>query len=117
MSEAKLKRASLDYGDLTNVFQHDSFDVYLKTYPSRRVFMTSSKASNIYTKIKYVSGDSFVFGPESKGLPSKLFDSIEKDQQLYIPMMPSNRSINLANAVSIITYEAWRQNSFCGIIL
>jgi tRNA (cytidine/uridine-2'-O-)-methyltransferase len=53
-----------------------------------------------------------MFGPETRGLPEEVLQSMEAGHILRIPMQPGQRSLNLANAVSIVLYEAWRQNDF-----
>lgn len=116
MTAKKLRRAALDYSDLATVFMYDSFEEYRNKF-SGRMFMTSSKAGTKYDQIKYLPGDSFVFGPESVGLPQEILALVEDEFKLYIPMTPANRSMNLGNAVSIIAYEAWRQNDFGGSIV
>ena len=116
MTEKKLRRAALDYSDLTSVYMYDSFEEYTNRL-SGRLFMTSSKAGTKYDQIEYQVGDTFVFGPESVGFPQEILNLSKKENKLYIPMTPANRSMNLANAVSIIVYEAWRQNDFGGSIL
>ena len=65
-----------------------------------------------YSKINYVSGDCFVFGSESKGLPNSVTNKFQSSTKIFIPMALGSRSINLANAVSIVIYEALRQRQF-----
>jgi tRNA (cytidine/uridine-2'-O-)-methyltransferase len=58
--------------------------------------------------------DAFVFGSESSGLPANVLADIAPENRLRLPMMPSNRCLNLSNTVAIVVYEAWRQNGFAG---
>ncbi|MGH8322030.1 MAG: tRNA (cytidine(34)-2'-O)-methyltransferase, partial [Gammaproteobacteria bacterium] len=67
-----------------------------------------------YADVSYQSGDAFLFGPETRGLPQTLLDALPPEQVLRIPMRPDNRSLNLSNAVAVIVYEAWRQMEFNG---
>ena len=69
----------------------------------------STKGKKLYSNISYKEGDAFIFGPESRGLPEQIRDSFES---VYIPMKSEGRSLNLANAVSIIIYEAWKRFDF-----
>ena len=55
-----------------------------------------------------------LFGPETRGLPAAVLDELGAERILRIPMVPGSRSLNLANAVAIVIYEAWRQNGFAG---
>ena len=112
LTEAKLRRASLDYSDLTVVTEHERLEDYMEIYPERILYATSARSKRYYTEIDFGNNDSYMFGPESSGIPSSVLDSIPSDRHLLIPMKPGNRSLNIANAVSIIAYEAWRQNSF-----
>ena len=114
MEESRLKRAALDYSDLAVVTEYDHLNIYLATHPERRVFVSSSRNTREYTEPEYTEGDSFLFGPESAGLPDGVIESFSMEVRIRIPMAPSNRSLNLANAVAIIIYEAWRQIGFSG---
>ena len=67
-----------------------------------------------YTEIAYAPGDAIVFGPETRGLPTELLQSLPAEHCLRIPMRANNRSLNLANAVAVVVYEAWRQVGFPG---
>ena len=116
LSESKLKRAALDYSDLTLVTEHDSLNEYIDQYPCRRLFGTSSWNDKDYTDLSYLSGDTFIFGPESSGLPDDVMKTIHRSRRLFIPMAPGNRSLNLSNSVAIVVYEAWRQVGFTGSI-
>jgi tRNA (cytidine/uridine-2'-O-)-methyltransferase len=69
----------------------------------------SSKVSTSYADVNYQSGDSFLFGPETRGLPQEILDQYPG---ITLPMQAGSRSLNLSNCVSIVAYEAWRQLSF-----
>lgn len=112
LSESKLKRAALDYSDLTLVTEHDSLNEYINQYPLRRLFGTSSWNDTNYTDPSYRSGDTFIFGPESCGLPDDIMKTIRRSRRLTIPMAPGNRCMNLSNSVAVVVYEAWRQVGF-----
>ncbi|MGR5488809.1 tRNA (cytidine(34)-2'-O)-methyltransferase, partial [Vibrio alfacsensis] len=69
-----------------------------------------------HTDAKYQQGDVLLFGPETRGLPAEVIESLPMEQRIRIPMMPDARSLNLSNAVAIISYEAWRQFGFEGAV-
>lgn len=105
-----LKRAALDYSDLSNVQTYSSLLNYIETNDSSRIFATMPTAQTVYTEIDYKIGDTLLFGPEDAGLPDKIKKIIPNT--IKIPMQPNNRSLNLSNAVAIVSYEAWRQLQF-----
>lgn len=109
IDDKHLKRAGLDYWKYVDVCLHDSWEVFLQRYGTRRLLFFSKRAKRSYAKARFEEGDFFVFGPETRGLPQQILDSHEK-QAYRIPMMSQEvRSLNLANAVSIVLYEALRQ--------
>jgi tRNA (cytidine/uridine-2'-O-)-methyltransferase len=114
MTESRLRRAALDYSDLTIVTERESLDSYLLDFPERRLFAASAKAKHSYAETEYRENDSFLFGSESSGLPDDLLSTFLEERKLLVPMMPNNRCLNIANSVSIIAYEAWRQLGFFG---
>jgi tRNA (cytidine/uridine-2'-O-)-methyltransferase len=68
----------------------------------------------LYTNVRFAAADAVVFGPETRGLPQTLLDSLPPERRLRLPMRPGNRSLNLSNAVAVVVYEAWRQQGFVG---
>ena len=114
LDNASLKRASLDYRDLTNIVSHDSIDEFLNTDFLGQTFAALPDASKSYTSVKYNIGDTILFGSELTGLPQRIVNSVPLNNRLNIPMKPSNRSINLSNSVAVIVYEMWRQLNFIG---
>jgi tRNA (cytidine/uridine-2'-O-)-methyltransferase len=76
------------------------------------VFALTTKTSNRYDQVTYQDGDALMFGPESRGLPEAVRMALPEDQRITIPMKSGCRSLNLANAVSVVVYEAWRQQDF-----
>ena len=113
-NDKQLRRAGLDYHDWASVKRYRSFQVFLETCPVERMFTLSTHNQTLYTTPAYKGGDGFIFGPETRGLSARLRTSVPGPQQITLPMMPGNRSLNLANTVSIVVYEAWRQNRFRG---
>ncbi|MDR9499128.1 MAG: tRNA (cytidine(34)-2'-O)-methyltransferase [Hydrogenovibrio sp.] len=114
LSEKKVRRAGLDYAELAQLQEHASLTDCLATMQPNRVFALTTKARRFYTEPTFQPGDAFLFGPETRGLPSSVLDDFIPDQRLTIPMTPGGRSLNLANAASIVAYEAWRQLGFAG---
>ena len=114
LTESKLRRAALDYSDLTVVTEYDSLHDYMDQFFERRIFAASAWAEQSYADVKYQKEDSFLFGPESKGLSDWIFKEFPDIKPILIPMAAENRSLNVANSVSVIGYEAWRQNGFFG---
>ncbi|VAX04865.1 tRNA (cytidine(34)-2'-O)-methyltransferase [hydrothermal vent metagenome] len=114
MSHKQLRRAGLDYHEFSKVQIHDTLEAFVQTVNPARLFACSTKGQQNYTGISYAAGDAFLFGPETRGLPADILDSLPREQLLRIPMLPDNRSLNLSNATAIIIYEAWRQQGFVG---
>lgn len=112
LSEKKVRRAGLDYAELANVHEHANLEACLDAIKPNRVFALTTKTTRHYTEEKFENGDAFLFGPESRGLPKEVIESLPFEQRLTIPMVPGGRSLNLANAVSVMAYEAWRQLDF-----
>jgi tRNA (cytidine/uridine-2'-O-)-methyltransferase len=114
MTDKQLRRAGLDYHEFAEVQIHENLATFIEAIQPRRLLACSTKGGQDYTGIQYEPGDALLFGPETRGLPPEVLESLPPEQRLRIPMLPNNRSLNLANAVSIIVYEAWRQQGFEG---
>ena len=112
LEEKQLRRAGLDYHDLANVSRHSSYEQFLSTVQPNRVFSITTKGSKHYDQIRYIPGDVLLFGSETSGIPAGLRSIIGEEHSIKIPMRPNSRSLNLSNAVAIVSYEAWRQHSF-----
>jgi tRNA (cytidine/uridine-2'-O-)-methyltransferase len=114
LEDARLKRAGLDYHEYAAVQEHTSFEDFRSMVRPRRIYAFSTKGLLTYAEALFNPGDALVFGPETRGLSQGFLKSLPESQQLCIPMMPDNRSLNLSNAVALVLYEAWRQNGFNG---
>jgi tRNA (cytidine/uridine-2'-O-)-methyltransferase len=114
LSEARVKRAGLDYHEMATVWEHADMGTFLQEVAPARLFAVSTRGTRRYTEVQFQQGDAFLFGPETRGLPQPLLDSLPADQVLRLPMRPDNRSLNLSNAVAVLVYEAWRQQGFTG---
>jgi len=113
LSEAKLRRAGLDYHDLAHVVVHPDLDAMLAALPGR-VLAFTTRATRRYTDVEYRDDDVLLFGPEPTGLPPEVLAHPRICDELRIPMLPGRRSMNLTNAAAVATYEAWRQLGFPG---
>jgi len=113
LEEKKLRRAGLDYKDWAEIKQYQNLEQCLAENPYR-VFACTTKGQSIYADIDFQPKDILLFGPETRGLPLEVLNSLPGEQLIKIPMQAQSRSINLANSVSIIAYEAWRQQGFAG---
>ncbi|CAM01412.1 tRNA (cytidine/uridine-2'-O-)-methyltransferase [Saccharopolyspora erythraea NRRL 2338] len=111
VDDAKLRRAGLDYHDRAALHVHPDLDAAWTALRPDRVFAFSSSATRSYETVSYRPGDVLMFGPESVGLPPELLEA-DYVTPLRIPMLPGNRSLNLANSAAIAVYEAWRQQGF-----
>lgn len=111
LSDRWLKRGGLDYHDLTSLTVHAGLDQAQEAL-SGRWLLTSAHGTRRHDEVDYRPDDVLVFGNEQWGLPEGLLSSTPASHRLRIPMRPSNRSLNLANAVAIVVYEAWRQAGF-----
>jgi len=111
MDDKRLRRAGLDYKELAQVFEYENFQEYLNIAKPKRIFAVSSKLDKNYSEVEYQKNDSFLFGPETRGLPKEILDQY---QGITLPMQEGSRSLNLSNCVSIVAYEAWRQLNFIG---
>jgi len=109
-----VKRAGLDYRDMARVQEHPDLDGCLQALGRPRLYALSSKATTPYTSGRFQTGDAFLMGPETRGLPAQILEQIPFDRRLRIPMLPDNRSLNLSNAAAVVIYEAWRQQGFAG---
>ncbi len=112
--DRRLKRAGLDYHEYASVTLHDSLAAYRSARAPARIFGFTTRATRWYTDASYAAGDALLFGPESRGLPAELLTQLGDEAILRLPMQSNSRSLNLANAVSVAVYEAWRQLEFVG---
>lgn len=116
LDDRRLRRAGLDYHEWANVQCHPNFDAFLAVVSPIRLLAFTTKAAQKLPDVRFASGDTLLFGPESRGLPQAMLDEIPQDCQVRIPMRPNSRSLNLSNAVAIAAYEAWRQLGFVGCV-
>ena len=113
INEKNLKRAGMDYWDDLDVTIYDSFKDFMDQHPGIKIWMATTKAPHRYTDVEF-GPDDIMFGKESAGIPEEILVDNE-DTCIRIPMNPEIRSLNLANSVAIVLYEALRQNDFHGM--
>ncbi|HRG47296.1 MAG TPA: tRNA (cytidine(34)-2'-O)-methyltransferase [Leptospiraceae bacterium] len=110
MSEKAVRRAGLDYWEHLLLFQHSDWDSFIATIPDvSRVFLVTKFGKSLYSQQTYEENDYFVFGRETSGLPEEIRNQFPDSNQIHIPMRQECRSLNLSNAVAIVSYEAVRQ--------
>lgn len=114
LEDKKLRRAGLDYHEYASMQVHASWQDCLKILADKRLFAVSTRATTPYDSINYQEGDSFVLGPETRGLPKDLLETFAPERRLRLPMQANSRSLNLSNTAAILVYEAWRQHGFPG---
>ncbi len=114
LDDKHLRRAGLDYHEYATIQVHDSLAECLADLPQARLFAFTTKGSHPYHEVDFRTGDALLFGPESRGLPNEVLDSVAPERRLRLPMLPDNRSLNLSNTVAVAVYEAWRQCGFEG---
>lgn len=114
LDDRRLRRAGLDYHEWADLQEHASYQRFLEAVAPKRLYACSTRGRHCYADARFATGDALLFGPESRGLPRPLLESLTPDSLLRIPMRPESRSLNLSNAVAVILYEAWRQLRYAG---
>jgi tRNA (cytidine/uridine-2'-O-)-methyltransferase len=114
LDEPRLKRAGLDYREFASVVTHVSLSHCLSALGGPRVFTLSTRAGSRYDEPAFEKRDAFLFGPETRGLPQDVLESVPEERRLRLPMQAGSRSLNLSNAAAVVVYEAWRQLGFEG---
>ncbi|RKF13132.1 tRNA (uridine(34)/cytosine(34)/5-carboxymethylaminomethyluridine(34)-2'-O)-methyltransferase TrmL [Alginatibacterium sediminis] len=107
--DKRVRRAGLDYHEFANVKRHANYEAFLSSEPVERLMACTTKASKYHSDFSFQDGDYLMFGPETRGLPADIIESLPPEQRLRIPMLAESRSMNLSNAVSVFVYESWRQ--------
>ena len=112
LDDKKLRRAVCDYSRALDCREHDSFTDCMRAFTGQRCFAFTTKGTRRYDSVKFLPDDVLVFGRESSGLTDAERAHFSEEYCLRIPMVTTHRSINVANAVSIALFEAWRQHDF-----
>ncbi len=119
LSDAKLRRAGLDYHDLATVVVHADLAAAWAAWEAAdggglRVYAFTTRADTWFTDVRYRPGDVLLFGTEPDGLPATVLGDRRISAEVRIPMLAGRRSLNLSNAAAVAAYEAWRQHGFAG---
>jgi tRNA (cytidine/uridine-2'-O-)-methyltransferase len=114
LRDKQLQRAGLDYHEFATVTLHADWQACCKNFSGRRMFAATTRATQRHDRPCYREHDVFLFGPETRGLPPTILDTLPPAQRIRLPMCDDNRSLNLSNAVAVVVYEAWRQLGFPG---
>ncbi|MCI6636876.1 MAG: tRNA (cytidine(34)-2'-O)-methyltransferase [Bilifractor sp.] len=115
LSEKSIKRAGMDYWDKLDVARYIDYEDFLEQHPGAKIYYASTKGPRCYTDVTYEDDCFIMFGKESAGIPEEiLYDN--QATTIRIPMLDTIRSLNLANSVSIVLYEALRQHNFEGML-
>ena len=114
LEEKNVRRAGLDYHDMANVTRHVNFAAFEKSLAGHRIIACTTKGAVNHAAVAYRAQDILLFGSETSGLPASVLEGISPQLRVRIPMRANSRSLNLSNAVAIISYEAWRQQDFVG---
>lgn len=112
LDRRSVRRAGLDYALLACVQTHPSLEHCLGVLAPGRLFAIETAGTCRYDQARFETGDLLLFGSETRGLPPTVLEPVPVERRLQIPMLPGNRSLNLANAVAVVVYEAWRQQGF-----
>lgn len=112
LDDKRLRRAGLDYGEWKDMKMHKNWATFVETQHPQRVFAITTKGSQFFQKVKFCDSDYLVFGPETRGLPDDVLNDPIITERVRIPMTANSRSMNLSNSVSVMVYEAWRQQDF-----
>lgn len=114
--DKRLRRSGLDYHEFAEIKRHKTFDDFLKQENPNRLFALTTKGTVSHSQVQFEFGDFLMFGPESRGIPMNILDSLPVYQRIRIPMLRDSRSMNLSNSVAVTVYEAWRQLNYQGAI-
>ena len=111
LNEKEIKRAGMDYWEHLDVRRYDDYRDFCEKNPNAKIWFATTKAKHTYTDVEFGPDDYIMFGKESAGIPEEILVDHEENC-IRIPMLPQIRSLNLSNSVSIVLYEALRQQNF-----
>ena len=115
LDDKQLRRAGLDYREWADTRRYSNYGEFINNCNFNNLWAFTTKGERTYNEVDFSADDALMFGPESRGLPAEILDSLSADNKLRIPMTTASRSLNLSNTVAIAVYEAWRQQGFDGI--
>ena len=111
LSDKEIRRAGMDYWYQVDVTTYMDYNEFLQKNPGAHIYMATTKSRQTYTVVTYEDNCYIMFGKESAGIPEEILLK-HKPDCVRIPMLPDIRSLNLANSVAIVAYEAMRQQEF-----
>lgn len=114
--DKKLRRSGLDYHEYAQIKKYKTFEAFLQAEEPKRLFAMTTKGSAAHSQVRFQMGDYLMFGPESRGIPVAILDTLPISQKIRIPMTENSRSMNLSNSVAVAVYEAWRQLNYQGAV-
>ncbi len=114
LTDKKIKRAGLDYWNDLDLEIYDNYNDFLEKNNNPTVYMATTKSMQTYVDVDYEKNSFIMFGKESAGIPEEILLQ-NKNTSIRIPMFGTHRSLNLSNSVSIVLYEALRQQNFYGL--
>ncbi|MCO6524609.1 MAG: tRNA (uridine(34)/cytosine(34)/5-carboxymethylaminomethyluridine(34)-2'-O)-methyltransferase TrmL [Candidatus Schmidhempelia sp.] len=128
LDDKRLRRAGLDYHEFANIQRYQNMDDFLQCNQlcldnidpqaeQPMLYALTTKGRLPHSSVAYKANDFLLFGPETRGLPTPILDSLPMPQKIRIPMLVNSRSMNLSNSVSVVVYEAWRQLNYLGAYL
>ena len=112
LKDKQLRRAGLDYHEWADIELYPSFENFESNCDFNQLYAFTTKGHLSYCEARFMHNDALLFGPETRGLPAEVLNSLNSDKKLVIPMAKDSRSLNLSNTVAIAVYEAWRQLDF-----
>jgi tRNA (cytidine/uridine-2'-O-)-methyltransferase len=115
LDDAQLRRAGMDYWQHVRWHRWAGWRAFAANLPAEaRLWFVEQGGARHYAEVAFAADDYLVFGRETAGLPKALLEAAA-DRWLRLPMLnPEARSLNLANCVAIVLYEALRQQGFSG---
>lgn len=116
LDEKSVNRAGLDYAEAQELKLYKGWDEFLTKQQPSRIFALSTKGTRHHSDTRFLAGDYLLFGPETRGLPASIRESLPQEQVLRIPMVADSRSMNLSNSVAVMVFEAWRQLGYAGAL-
>ncbi|MBS6705385.1 MAG: tRNA (cytidine(34)-2'-O)-methyltransferase [Lachnospiraceae bacterium] len=111
LNEKAIQRAGMDYWNDLDVTTYLNYEDFLAKNPGAKIYMATTKARQTYAEVQYEEDCYIMFGKESAGIPEEILVQ-HPDTVIRIPMNENIRSLNLANSVAIVLYEALRQHNF-----
>ena len=115
ISDRAVKRAGLDYWHLVEVFTYPNVEAYFRRWGTEGLWLATTKAPRSYHEADFTGDVKLMFGKETAGLPRELREHF-RDRCLRIPIRAEARSLNLANSVAVVCFEALRQQGFPGLL-